>query len=194
MRMAGMRPEMGPWSRVTVPWIASTATTRPSPSKRDWACPGTAARHRWPQRVVKSSHRRQGCSRDLSIGNHLPSLSPNAGGEPRPRAGARYERRLLGVGSTAWLGRILSSRRGLLSHYQVIGDIEARVEVEEWIPFGSGKVERAAITKRVRSLGQGSEHQEVGVADRRACSTRVTEDPRSRCRECKLRRLDAVGR
>src|SRR5712691_13377618 len=104
MRMAGMRPEMGPWSRVTVPWVASTATTRPSPSKRDWACPGTAARHRWPQRVVKSSHRRQGCSRDLSIGNHLPSLSPNAGGEPRPRAGARYERRLLGVGSTAWLG------------------------------------------------------------------------------------------
>ena len=29
---------------------------------------------------------------------------PNAGGEPRPRAGARHERRLLGVGSSAGLG------------------------------------------------------------------------------------------
>ncbi len=28
----------------------------------------------------------------------------NAGGEPRPRAAARHERRLLGVGSSAWLG------------------------------------------------------------------------------------------
>jgi hypothetical protein len=31
-------------------------------------------------------------------------LTPNARGEPRPRAGARHERRLLGVGSSAWFG------------------------------------------------------------------------------------------
>jgi hypothetical protein len=31
-------------------------------------------------------------------------MTPNAGGEPRPRAGARHERRLLGVGSSAWFG------------------------------------------------------------------------------------------
>ena len=31
-------------------------------------------------------------------------LAPNAGGEPRPMAGATEERRLLGVGSTAMLG------------------------------------------------------------------------------------------
>ena len=31
-------------------------------------------------------------------------MAPNAGGEPRPIAGATQERKLLGVGSTAWLG------------------------------------------------------------------------------------------
>ena len=31
-------------------------------------------------------------------------LTPNARGEPCPRAGARHERRLLGVGSSAWFG------------------------------------------------------------------------------------------
>jgi hypothetical protein len=31
-------------------------------------------------------------------------LTPNARGEPRPRAGARHERGLLGVGSSAWFG------------------------------------------------------------------------------------------
>src|SRR5215475_2951186 len=31
-------------------------------------------------------------------------LMPNAGGEPRARAAARHERRLLRVGSSAWLG------------------------------------------------------------------------------------------
>ena len=31
-------------------------------------------------------------------------LTPNARGEPRPRAGAKHERRLLGVGSSAWFG------------------------------------------------------------------------------------------
>jgi hypothetical protein len=31
-------------------------------------------------------------------------LAPNAGGEPRPIAGATQERKLLGVGSTAWFG------------------------------------------------------------------------------------------
>ncbi len=33
-----------------------------------------------------------------------PGAYPNAGGEPRPRAVARHERRLLGVGSSAWFG------------------------------------------------------------------------------------------
>ena len=33
-------------------------------------------------------------------------LTPNAGGEPRPMAGATQEWRLLGVGSTAMLGGI----------------------------------------------------------------------------------------
>src|SRR5215471_10307205 len=31
-------------------------------------------------------------------------LTPNARGEPRPRAGAWRERRLLGAGSSAWFG------------------------------------------------------------------------------------------
>jgi hypothetical protein len=34
----------------------------------------------------------------------MQSLKPNAGGEPRAMAGARYERRLLGVGSSARFG------------------------------------------------------------------------------------------
>src|SRR5262249_15561398 len=43
---------------------------------------------------------------------------PNAGGEPRPRAGATPERRLLGVGSLAFIlieGPPSSYRRGMLS-------------------------------------------------------------------------------
>jgi hypothetical protein len=31
-------------------------------------------------------------------------MEPNAGGEPRPRAEATQERKLLGVGSSAWFG------------------------------------------------------------------------------------------
>jgi len=33
-------------------------------------------------------------------------MKPNASGEARPAAGARHERRLLGVGSSAWFGRV----------------------------------------------------------------------------------------
>jgi len=32
-------------------------------------------------------------------------VKPNARGEPRPMAGATQERKLLGVGSTAWFGK-----------------------------------------------------------------------------------------
>jgi hypothetical protein len=45
----------------------------------------------------------------LDIGSHI-----NAGGEPRPMAGARHERRLLGVGSTAELGAARVWDLGLL--------------------------------------------------------------------------------
>jgi hypothetical protein len=34
IRMAAMKPGIGPWSSVTVPFVASNAITRPSPSKR----------------------------------------------------------------------------------------------------------------------------------------------------------------
>ena len=40
---------------------------------------------------------------------HARHAEPNARGEPRPRAGARDERRLLGVGSTAMLGSYRAS-------------------------------------------------------------------------------------
>jgi hypothetical protein len=33
-------------------------------------------------------------------------LMPNAGGEPRPMAEATQERKLLGVGSSAWFGMV----------------------------------------------------------------------------------------
>ena len=39
--------------------------------------------------------------------------APNARGEPRPRAGARHERRLLGVGSSALFGPAVPPRSGL---------------------------------------------------------------------------------
>jgi hypothetical protein len=38
---------------------------------------------------------------------------PNAGGEPRLEAEARYERTLEGVGSSAWLGSAMVSDAGL---------------------------------------------------------------------------------
>jgi hypothetical protein len=38
-----------------------------------------------------------------TIKEHPHTKTPNAGGEPRPRAAATQERRLLGVGSSAWL-------------------------------------------------------------------------------------------
>jgi hypothetical protein len=37
--------------------------------------------------------------------------TPNAGGEPRPMAGATQERTLLGVGSSAWLGVMVVRER-----------------------------------------------------------------------------------
>ena len=39
-------------------------------------------------------HDKQGCERNFRY----------SFGEPRPRAGAKHERRLLGVGSSAWFG------------------------------------------------------------------------------------------
>jgi hypothetical protein len=42
------------------------------------------------------------------------TVLPNAGGEPRPMAGARDERRLLGVGSSAWFGGLTRARRGMV--------------------------------------------------------------------------------
>jgi hypothetical protein len=43
--------------------------------------------------------------------HRLTFMTPNARGEPRPAAGARHERRLLGVGSSAWLGAVHGDRR-----------------------------------------------------------------------------------
>jgi hypothetical protein len=42
----------------------------------------------------------------LDIGSHS-----NAGGEPRPMAEATQERKLLGVGSSAWLGVMADDNR-----------------------------------------------------------------------------------
>ena len=63
--MAGMRPEIGPWSKVTMPSLSSSATTRPSPSKLGRACPETTARCRFQQMVVKTSNRLKECRPDL---------------------------------------------------------------------------------------------------------------------------------
>ena len=41
----------------------------------------------------------------LKVSIATPVLMPNAGGEPRPIAGATQERKLLGVGSSAWFGQ-----------------------------------------------------------------------------------------
>ena len=38
--------------------------------------------------------------------NSVSTWTPNAGGEPRPIAGATEERKILGVGSTAELGTV----------------------------------------------------------------------------------------
>ena len=39
-------------------------------------------------------------------------LAPNASGEPRPIAGATEERKLLGVGSSAWFGPAQAQTHG----------------------------------------------------------------------------------
>ena len=51
----------------------------------------------------------------------MPTRKPNARGEPRPMAEATQERKLLGVGSTAWFGVGLGQQapgliRAQLSH------------------------------------------------------------------------------
>ena len=45
------------------------------------------------------------------IGHESKQL-PNAGGEPRPMAEATQERKLLGVGSTAWFGPARAQTHG----------------------------------------------------------------------------------
>lgn len=49
-------------------------------------------------------------------------MLPNAGGEPRPIAGATQERTLLGVGSSAWFGaRGVGTERRFGLPYALVG-------------------------------------------------------------------------
>src|SRR5713101_8452116 len=53
----------------------------------------------------------------MSIDRNTATVQkPNARGEPRPRAGARHERRLLGVGSSAWFGACAARVGNPLQH------------------------------------------------------------------------------
>jgi hypothetical protein len=110
-----------------MPSLSLSATTRPSPSKRGWACAATTARYRYPHRAIETSVRIQGCWPGLfmveptSCGRQRWRLSSCARAHGKCSVGDRHERAVGFIGSSmpadgiprcpsAWNGDIGTSR------------------------------------------------------------------------------------